>query len=68
MRPAHFVGSDNYEDLFYDDVFWQALTNTLLWIAAAPIAILLALAIALLVNSDLKGAASTAPSCSSRTR
>ncbi|MBV8914220.1 MAG: sugar ABC transporter permease [Acetobacteraceae bacterium] len=57
-RPATFVGWDNYEDLlFYDDVFWQALTNTLVWIAAAPIAILLALAIALLVNSDLRGAA-----------
>jgi ABC-type sugar transport system permease subunit len=56
MRQAAFVGWDNYQDLFYDDVFWQALTNTLIWIAAAPIAILLALGIALLVNSDLRGA------------
>jgi ABC-type sugar transport system permease subunit len=57
MRPAHFVGWDNYEELFfYDDVFWQALTNTMIWIAAAPIAIVLALGIALLVNSDLRGA------------
>ena len=39
-----------------DDVFWQALTNTLIFIAASPLAIALALAIALLVNSDLKGA------------
>jgi ABC-type sugar transport system permease subunit len=42
--------------LFYDDVFWQALRNTLIFIAAAPLAIALALGIALLVNSDLKGA------------
>lgn len=57
-RPARFVGLDNYQDLFlYDDVFWQALGNTLIWIAAAPIAILLALGVALLVNSDLRGAA-----------
>ena len=56
-RPARFVGWDNYADLlFYDDVFWQALVNTLIWIAAAPVAIILALAIALLVNSDLRGA------------
>lgn len=57
MKPARFVGWDNYEDLlFYDDVFWRALTNTLLWIAAAPVAIVLALGIALLVDSDLRGA------------
>jgi ABC-type sugar transport system permease subunit len=38
-------------------VFWDALTNTLLFIGCSPIAIALALAIALLVNSDLRGAA-----------
>ena len=43
--------------LLYDDVFWQALKNTLIFIGASPIAIALALGIALLVNSDLKGAA-----------
>ena len=40
-----------------DDVFWQALRNTLIFMAAAPVAIAAALGIALLVNSDLKGAA-----------
>jgi len=56
-RPARWVGWDNYEELLlYDDVFWQALWNTLIWIGAAPVAIVLALGIALLVNSDLKGA------------
>ncbi len=57
MRPARWVGWENYEELLlYDDVFWQALANTLIWIAAAPVAIVLALGIALLVNSDLRGA------------
>ncbi len=57
MRPARWVGFEHYEEmLFYDDVFWTALWNTLIWIAAAPVAIILALGIALLVNSDLKGA------------
>ncbi len=57
MRPPRWVGLEHYEEmLFYDDVFWQALLNTLIWIGAAPLTIALALGIALLVNSDLKGA------------
>lgn len=57
MRPARWVGFAHYEEMFlWDDVFWQALWNTLIWIGAAPVAIILALGIALLVNSDLRGA------------
>jgi ABC-type sugar transport system permease subunit len=57
MRPARWVGLEHYEEMFlWDEVFWQALWNTLVWIGAAPVAIVLALGIALLVNSDLKGA------------
>ena len=57
LRPAQWVGLDNYEEmLFDDDVFWQALGNTLIFIGCSPIAIALALGIALLVNSDLRGA------------
>ena len=58
LRPARFIGLEHYEEMLLDDdVFWQALTNTLIFIGASPIAIALALAIALLVNSDLRGAA-----------
>jgi ABC-type sugar transport system permease subunit len=58
LKPARWAGFDHYEEMFfYDAVFWQALTNTLIFIAASPFAIAIALAIALLVNSDLKGAA-----------
>ncbi|HEY5827837.1 MAG TPA: sugar ABC transporter permease [Hyphomicrobiaceae bacterium] len=58
LKPARWAGLDHYEEmLLYDDVFWQSLTNTLIFIGAAPFAIALALGIALLVNSDLKGAA-----------
>jgi multiple sugar transport system permease protein len=57
LRPAKFIGFEHYEEmLFYDPVFWQALTNTLIFIASAPLAIAMALAIAVAVNSDLKGA------------
>ena len=58
LKPAQWIGLENYaEMLTYDDVFWVALKNTLIFIAASPLAIAAALAIALLVNSDLKGAA-----------
>lgn len=58
LKPAKFAGLDHYREIFFDDdVFWQSLTNSLTFVAAAPLAIALALGIALLVNSDLKGAA-----------
>ena len=58
LKPARWAGLDHYEEmLLHDDVFWQALQNTLIFIGVSPLAILLALGIALLVNSDLKGAA-----------
>ena len=57
LKPAKWAGLDHYEEmLLYDDVFWQALANTAIFIAASPIAISAALGIALLVNSDLRGA------------
>jgi len=56
LKPARWAGLDHYEEmLLYDDVFWQALTNTLIFIAVSPLAIALALGIALLVNGNLKG-------------
>jgi ABC-type sugar transport system permease subunit len=58
LKPARWAGLDHYQEmLLWDDVFWQALNNTLIFIAASPFAIALALAVALLVNGDLKGAA-----------
>jgi ABC-type sugar transport system permease subunit len=58
LKAAKFIGLEHFEEMFLDDdVFWQALANTLIFIAASPLAIATALAIALLVNSDLRGAA-----------
>ena len=57
LKPAVWIGLENYAEMWtYDDVFWVALKNTLIFIAASPLAIAAALGIALLVNSDLKGA------------
>ncbi|MGA3400336.1 MAG: sugar ABC transporter permease [Acetobacteraceae bacterium] len=57
LRPATWVGWDNYAEMLQDDdVFWTAFWNTVIFLGSQPIAIALALGIALLVNSDLKGA------------
>jgi multiple sugar transport system permease protein len=55
LRPAVWVGLDNYEEMLTDDVFWQALWNTLGIIGSAPIGIAIALGLALLVNADIRG-------------
>jgi ABC-type sugar transport system permease subunit len=56
MRPAEFAGLYHYAEMFlYDDVFWQALWNTLIFIASGPLGIVLALGIALLVNAEIRG-------------
>jgi multiple sugar transport system permease protein len=56
MKPAVFIGLENYQEMLFDDeVFWQALWNTVLVILSAPIGIAIALGLALLVNSDIRG-------------
>ena len=56
LKPAVFIGLDNYQEmLFDDDVFWQSLWNTIGLIASAPIGIVIALALALLVDSNIRG-------------
>lgn len=57
LHPPTWVGWDNYDEMFNDDdVFWQALWNTLIFMSSQTIGVVIALGIALLVNSDLKGA------------
>lgn len=56
LKPAVFIGFDNYQEmLFDDDVFWQALWNTFGIMASAPVGIALALGLALLVNAEVRG-------------
>ena len=55
LRPAVWVGLDNYQDMLDDEVFWQALWNTLYLICSAPLAIAIALGLSLLVNSNIRG-------------
>lgn len=53
-----FVFLDNFQNLFYDEVFKSAIINTGKYILfSVPIGLLLSLGIALLLNSVTKGAA-----------
>lgn len=56
--PAQFVGLNNYLNLWKDALFWTALRNTLLFVALnAPLAVVVPLSLAMLVNDSLPGRA-----------
>jgi len=55
-KPAAFAGLYHYRELlFYDDVFWQVFWNTVVLMASAPLGIMLALGIAVLVDMPIAG-------------
>jgi sn-glycerol 3-phosphate transport system permease protein len=57
-RPPRFVGADNYLSLLDDPVFWTALHNNAVYaVATIPAAVVLALLMALAVNTALPGRA-----------
>lgn len=54
FRPSRFVGLKNYETLLEDDKLMQVLINSLIYaVGTVPLAIGLAIGMALLVNSKL---------------
>jgi multiple sugar transport system permease protein len=55
-QPVKFAGLSHYEEMFiYDEVFRQALVNTLVYMGSMPLAIALSLLIALAVNAQIRG-------------
>ena len=50
-----FVGLANYQELASDPVFFQSLFNTVLFLVSVPIAVTLALGLALLLNKKFIG-------------
>ncbi len=56
IRAPEWIGADNYQNIFQDRFFWISLSNTF-WMVAVktPIMIVVALAIAVLLNIDLPG-------------
>jgi multiple sugar transport system permease protein len=59
MSPPQWIGTANYERLFTDDpLFWQAWSVTLKYAAVAiPLGIFVGVALALLLNANIRGIA-----------
>jgi multiple sugar transport system permease protein len=53
-----FIGLENYEKLVQDDVFWLSLKNTVIYAGfSVPLGMVVSLALALLLNVEVKGRA-----------
>lgn len=56
LRPPVFTGTDNLRTLVNDPLFWKVLANTSIYAAIAlPLGTLLALALAVLLNTSVPG-------------
>ena len=56
IQPPRWVGLANYRNLFRDRLFWQSLRVTSLYTAGAvPLGIVLSMAIALVLNLNIRG-------------
>ena len=57
IQDAEFVGTENYTELFQDGLFWQVLTNTIIYVVGVvPLLVILPIFVAVLVNQEIKGA------------
>jgi len=55
LRPSEFVGLENFQYMFDDDVFWQVVRNNVIYAAGTiPISIALAILMAVWVNGKLR--------------
>ncbi|WP_026486780.1 carbohydrate ABC transporter permease [Caldanaerobius polysaccharolyticus] len=58
LETPSWIGIKNYIDMFHDDLFWKSLGNTFYYVVfSVPLTIIIGLAIALLLNNDIKGIA-----------
>jgi len=56
ITPPRWIWLDNYAGLWHSDFFWEVLRHTLEFVVlAVPASVLAALALALLVNTSLRG-------------
>ncbi len=58
LQPAIFIGPENYREMVRDEVFWQALRNTLFYAGfAVPVGLFMSLVTAMLLNAKIRGLA-----------
>jgi len=55
MTPPEWVGLRNYQQLFRDDIFWQAMKHSFTYLLVTPILICLSILLAIVVNRKLPG-------------
>src|SRR6266540_5367755 len=55
VTPPVWVGLRNFQQLLHDDVFWQALKNSFIYLLVTPTLIFLGILLAILVNRRLPG-------------
>ena len=56
-RREEFIGLENYVELVRDDIFWKAVSNTIIWACASPvIEVSIALGLALALYARVPGA------------
>ena len=54
ISPPEWIGLFNYEDLFYDRLFWKSVINTLYYtVVSVPLGVFLALLLALFLNRSV---------------
>jgi putative chitobiose transport system permease protein len=55
-QAPEWVGGENFQRLWQDEVFWQTIRNTLLYlVGVVPILVIVPLGLAILVNQKLRG-------------
>lgn len=58
ITPAKFVGLQNFETMYSDKLFWQALKVTSIFtFVSVPLSLLISFCLALLINEKVKGLA-----------
>jgi multiple sugar transport system permease protein len=56
LQDPVWIGTQNYRDIAHDELFWQALRNTFAYaLVALPMGIIISIAMALLLNQNIKG-------------
>jgi putative chitobiose transport system permease protein len=55
VTPPVWVGLRNFQQLWHDEVFWQALKNSFIYLLVTPTLIFLCIILAIIVNRKLPG-------------
>lgn len=55
LTSPEWVGFANYRRLFDDPLFWRGLRNSVIYLVVTPILIVLSIALAIVVNRELRG-------------